>query len=382
MVADVPVGAFLSGGIDSSLVVALMQANASHPVRTFTIGFPDVGWDEASWARAVATHLGTEHTELYVTSDDALAIVPTLPELYDEPFADSSQIPTFIVSRLARQQVSVALSGDGGDELFGGYDRYGLAERRWRAVQRIPHTARKAAADVSRYTADRRPEWRSPDKARWLPPALRGKELGHLLDAAARTLPALSLSQLYVELISDFGAPSQVVLRSHEPRTRHRSIDASGLDDREQLMLLDLVTYLPDDILVKVDRATMAVGLEARVPLLAQQLVEFTWSLPPNLKYQAGGAKWILREVLGRFVPSRLVDRPKMGFGVPVGSWLRGPLHEWAAELLRPSRLADEGYFDPAPIQSLWIRHCDGLGDWERQLWPVLMFQAWLEEMA
>jgi asparagine synthase (glutamine-hydrolysing) len=381
MVADVPLGAFLSGGIDSSTVVALMQAQSTRPVRTFSIGFNEPGYNEAQHAAAVAAHLGTEHTELYVTAQDALAVVPRLPALYDEPFADPSQLPTFLVAQLARRHVTVSLSGDGGDELFGGYNRYLLCRRLWRAMQRLPAAVRAGGARL--LTAVRPDRWDALFQAvnLGLPARWRQMNAGDRLHKLAGILRARAPEEIYLGLVSHWPQPEEVVIGAAEPRTaltdpaRWPAID----DMTARMMALDLVTYLPDDILVKVDRAAMGVSLETRVPLLDHRVVEFAWRLPMSQKIRGGESKWLLRQVLYKHVPKALLDRPKMGFGVPIDAWLRGPLREWAEALLDGRRLAREGYFHPAPVREKWSEHLSARRNWQYPLWNVLMFQAWLE---
>jgi asparagine synthase (glutamine-hydrolysing) len=380
MIADVPLGAFLSGGVDSSTVVALMQAQSERPVRTFSVGFHDEGYDEAGQARAVAAHLGTDHTELYVSPQDALAVVPRLPEMFDEPFADSSQIPTFLVSRLARQQVTVSLSGDGGDELFGGYNRHVWGPRVWRRMAPLPLPLRRAAA---RALTARTPEsWdRLYGRAeRVLPAALRQRTPGYKLHKLAGVLGSGSAEEMYRRLASHWRNPPAVVPGAVEPPTAltDSSRWAAVPGVAETMMFLDLVTYLPDDILTKVDRASMAVSLEARVPLLDHRVVEFAWRLPLRMKLREGEGKWVLRRVLDRYVPRELVERPKMGFAVPLAAWLRGPLRDWAEALLDPRVLRTGGFFDPAPVRKAWAEHLSG-ADRGEALWDVLMFQAWLQ---
>ncbi len=380
MAADVPLGAFLSGGYDSSTVVALMQAQSAAPIQTFSIGFHEAQYNEANHAKAVAEHLGTDHHEMYVRPEQALAVVPRLPEIWDEPFADSSQIPTFLVSELARRYVKVSLSGDGGDELFCGYSRYALGHSIWSKIRMFPAPARRVLA-----AAVARAPGRQLDRAmRMLPPRLRLPNLEDRLPKLAQVLAHRDGGAFYRSLISHWKQPDEVVLGSSEPRNvlnRPESWPAlSGL--REQMMYLDAMTYLPDDILAKVDRASMAVSLEARVPLLDHRLVEFAWKVPMGYKYRNGQGKWILRQVLYRYVPPALLDRPKMGFGVPIDSWLRGPLRDWAEQLLGERRLVDEGFFDPAPVRRMWSEHLAGKHRWHYHLWNVLMFQAWLESQT
>lgn len=374
MIADVPVGAFLSGGIDSSTVVALMQAQSSQPVRTFTIGFHEGPYNEAEYAKAVAHHLGTDHTELYVSPEEVMAVIPRLATIYDEPFADNSQIPTFLISELARRQVTVSLSGDGGDELFGGYDRYQQGRRIWRAVGWLSPKVRSRLG-----------QWLTTSPSdRWagiLSPVTRSRpvrRIGRLGELLALRDPG----QLYRGLVSHWSPPEEVVIEGHEPGSvlTHPRQWPDLNDFVQRASYLDSVTYLPDDILVKVDRASMAISLEARAPLLDPRVVEFAWSLPLSLKIRNGKSKWILRELLDRYVPKDLVERPKMGFSVPIDSWLRGPLREWAEALLDERRLKAEGFFNAAPIRKRWSEHVTGECDWHYHLWDVLMFQAWLEE--
>lgn len=384
MVADVPLGAFLSGGVDSSTVVALMQAQSPRPVRTFSIGFHEDEYNEAQHAAAVARHLGTEHTELYVTPAEAMAVVPDLPRLYDEPFGDSSQIPTFLVSRLARQQVTVSLSGDGGDELFGGYNRYFLAQRIWRMVGWAPPLLRRAAAGG--ITTLSPAAWNRGFAAvrRVLPARLRYANAGDKLHKLAEILSVPNPEAMYRGLVSHWKEPERIVIGGGEPATVLTDPEswAPLLSFPERIMFLDTLTYLPDDILVKVDRATMGVSLESRIPLLDHRLVEFAWRLPLAMKVRDGVGKWLLREVLYRHVPRALIERPKTGFGVPIDVWLRGPLRAWAEALLDEDRLAREGFFDPAPIRAKWAEHLAGRRGWHYYLWDVLMFQAWLERQA
>lgn len=381
VVADVPVGAFLSGGVDSSLIVALMQRNSTRPVKTFTIGFTEEGFDEAPFARAVADYLGTDHTELYISPSQALSVIPRLPTIYDEPFADSSQIPTFLVSELARRTVTVSLSGDGGDELFGGYSRYRHAQDLWGKIRRIPAPARRS---IGRAIAGIRvSHWDammdmvgSPKVA-----GLRGHLTGDRIHKFARVLSAENETALYHTIVSAWTSPESAVVGGLEPATPLTSVNESGITDYfSRMMWLDQVTYLPDDILVKVDRASMAVSLESRAPFLDHRVVEFAWRIPEALRFKDGRGKWILRHLLDRYVPRALIDRPKAGFAVPVGEWLRGPLRDWASDLLDESKLTSEGYFDPRPVRRLWNQHQSGNRSWTPQLWSVLMFQAWLQQ--
>ena len=384
MVADVPLGAFLSGGVDSSTVVALMQVQSTQPVRTFTVGYHEEEFNEARHAKDVAAHLGTDHTELYVTPQDAMAVIPRLPQLYDEPFGDSSQIPTFLVSELTRRHITVSLSGDGGDELFGGYTRYFNCQLIWNRLMTIPAPLRRVLAfgihsvSPSQWTALVR--YMTP----LLPKRLRMTLPGDKLYKLANLLIMAGPETLYHRLISQWPDPTAVVLGSVEPSTpvtdRARWATVPGL--MEQMMYLDTVTYLPDDILVKIDRASMGIGLETRTPLLDHRVVELAWRLPTSLKVRNGEGKWALRQVLHKYVPRRLIDRPKMGFGIPIDSWLRGPLRAWAESLIEEQRLRDEGFFDPVPIRERWAAHLSGQRDWQYALWTVLMFQAWRDQQA
>ncbi|WCE07570.1 asparagine synthase (glutamine-hydrolyzing) [Pseudomonas sp. JBR1] len=374
MVADVPLGAFLSGGIDSSTIVALMQAQSSKPVRTFSIGFHEPGYNEAEHAKAVARHLGTEHTELYVTSTQAQDVIPNIPDIYDEPFADSSQIPTYLVSQLAKQHVTVSLSGDAGDELFAGYNRYLMTSRLWGRLSKLPRFMRKGIA--LGITTAPPSTWNSVVSpfAR-----LRGTNFGDKLHKGADVLAAANIDDLYRRLISHWQDPAQVVIGAEEPDTLLTTNRLPSLNNGiERMMALDTMTYLPDDILTKVDRAAMFVSLETRVPFLDHRVVEFAWQLPLAYKLRDGQSKWILRQVLYRYVPRALIERPKMGFGVPIGDWLRGPLRDWAEELLDESQLRQQGYFHPQLIRLKWAEHLSGKRNWQYLLWDVLMFQAWL----
>ncbi len=382
MIADVPLGAFLSGGIDSSTVVALMQAQSNDPVKTFSIGFFEETHNEAKDAKKVAQHLGTDHTELYVTAEEARAVIPRLPELYDEPFSDASQIPTFLVSQLARQKVTVSLSGDGGDELFAGYGRYAVGHRVWENVRRFPAWSRNLLGHTLATVSPKGWNRLAAPFGSLLPAGLKLENLGHNVHTFSRFLKAGTPKEIYRMLMSHCNDPAALVLNSEEPATHHSNGWNSEFlpNFMERMMLLDSVTYLPDDILTKVDRASMGVSLEARVPLLDHRVVEAAWRMPLNMKVRNGQSKWLLRQVLYRYVPKQLIERPKKGFGVPVGAWLRGPLRAWAEDLIHADRLKREGYFNPAPIQKIWKEHLEHKGDWQYFLWDVLMFQAWFSE--
>lgn len=381
MIADVPLGAFLSGGIDSSTVVALMQAQSDRPVKTFSIGFHEKGYNEAEDAKKIAQHLGTDHTELYVTPEEAMAVIPRLPDLYDEPFSDSSQIPTFLVSQLAKKKVTVSLSGDGGDEFFCGYPRYNLGESVWNKMRRLPMPLRQLAAGMVTTLPPK--AWDALfTPVGWVVPSKKIRvNPGDKLHSLARILRLDGPEALYRCLVSHWKDPAAMVGAAEPPTFLSNGKTLSGLPGfLEKVMYLDSVSYLPDDILTKVDRASMGVSLEARVPLIDHRVVEFAWRLPMHMKIRDNQNKWLLRKVLYRHVPRELIDRPKMGFGVPVGAWLRGPLRDWAEALLDEKRLAREGYFAPAPIRAKWRDQLAGKNDWHPYLWDVLMFQAWLEK--
>jgi asparagine synthase (glutamine-hydrolysing) len=381
MVADVPVGAFLSGGIDSSTIVSFMQAQSSRPVRTFTIGFHEREFDESVYAREVARHLGTDHTELRVSPSDALDAIPRLAGIYDEPYSDASQIPTLLVSELTRRHVTVSLSGDGGDELFGGYNRYFWCRQVWNRLRRLPKPARSAAARL--LTAVPPEVWNRlfalagpavPKRLRYANPGDKLHKLAGVLGAAGPVDLYRGFAQHWID--------TDIVPGAVEPPTElSRAHDwVRKLDLESMMMYVDAVTYLPDDILVKVDRASMAASLESRVPFLDHHVVEFAWRLPLALKMRNGTGKWILRRVLDRYVPRELIDRPKMGFGVPIEDWLRGPLRDWAETLLAERVLARDGLFDVAAVRRKWAEHSSGRRNWQYYLWDVLMFQAWRQE--
>jgi len=377
MMADVPLGALLSGGIDSSLIVALMQASSSRPVRTFTIGFGEKEYDEASYAHAVAAHLGTEHTELFLTGLDAMGLIPKLPEMYDEPFADSSQLPTHLVMQLARRHVTVALTGDAGDEFFGGYNRYLLAPKVWERIGWMPPAVRRALGTA----------------LKMLPVATLNRTLGRLSATAGIALPGDkahklgqrlrevgSLDDLYVALVTEWPDAAGMVVDGRIPPNllNQRGAWPRLADPVDRMMALDGMTYLPGDILVKVDRASMAASLETRAPFLDRDVMEFAWTLPMSMKLRDGRSKWLLRQLLDRYVPRALLERPKMGFGIPLDDWLRGPLREWAGDLLAEDRLHCEGFFRPERISRTWRAHLRGEGSFGSRLWSVLMFQSWL----
>jgi asparagine synthase (glutamine-hydrolysing) len=375
-VADVPLGAFLSGGIDSSTVVALMQRHSPGRVRTYSIGFDDPAFDESAHAAAVARHLGTDHTEWIVTAADALAVVDRLPSMFSEPFSDSSQIPTYLVAQMARQHVTVALSGDAGDELFGGYTRYGVTQRLWARLGRAGKGPRRVLARM--LEAVPLESW---DRLAAVVPGVAYRKAGQQAHRLAEMLAAADGEDFYRLMVSHESHPERIVRGSAEPATLLTRRDAWPTLDSlvERMMYLDAVTYLPDDILAKVDRTAMAVSLETRVPMLDHRVVEFAWSLPLHLKCRHGHGKWLLRQLLFRYVPRELVERPKAGFAVPLANWLRGPLRDWAAALLDERLLREQGYFEPATVRLLWEQHLQGQRDWQYRLWNILMFQAWLE---
>jgi asparagine synthase (glutamine-hydrolysing) len=380
MIADVPLGAFLSGGIDSSTVVALMQAQSARPVKTFSIGFHESGYDEAHCAKRVAAHLGTDHTEFYVEPRHALEVIPHLPDWFDEPFADSSQIPTYLVSKLTRKHVTVALSGDGGDEVFAGYNRYLWATRLARAGALVPRPLLAASAAALRALAPQ--SWNrlfAVVPAAWRP-ALPGDNLHKL----APLLDDLAPDVIYRRLVTQWERPEAVAAAGREPSGPlwDATIAQDLPDFLPRMQFLDMIGYLPDDILTKVDRATMAVGLEGRVPLLDHRVVAYSWTLPLQFKLRGNRGKWLLRRVLDRYVPAPLIDRPKMGFGVPIDAWLRGPLREWAESLLASSRLASYGFVRTEPVRRAWQEHLNGIRNWQYPLWTVLMLQAWREKWA
>ncbi|WP_026606747.1 asparagine synthase (glutamine-hydrolyzing) [Methylocapsa acidiphila] len=381
MLADVPLGAFLSGGVDSSTVVALMQAQSSQPIKTFTIGFDESAYNEAKYARAVAKHLGTQHTELYVSPKRAMEVIPLLPALYDEPFSDSSQIPTYLVSQMARKHVTVSLSGDAGDELFGGYTRYLLARTLWAWAGKLPGPAR---CKVASFLSAASPSFwdKIYEKASHiLPQRFRSTHFGHKIHKLAEIFSATSADDIYDGLISHWRRPTDTVMGATEsPSLMSLLKKADSFESFEdRMMAADSLSYLPDDILVKVDRAAMGVSLETRVPFLDHRVLEFAWRLPLRMKMRKGESKWILRQVLYKHVPPDLIERPKMGFGVPIDDWLRGPLRDWAEGLLNEQRLRREGYFYAEPIRRKWDEHQSGQHNWQYHLWDVLMFQAWLE---
>ncbi len=376
MEADVPLGAFLSGGVDSSLITAMMQARSSRRIKTFSIGFEDSEYNEAEHAKLVAEHLGTDHTEQYLSAADAIDVVPMLPTLYDEPFADASQIPTFLVSQVARREVTVSLSGDGGDELFGGYNRHIWIHRLFDRANGIVRPGFRTAGWLLQQILAGGGENRLRAV---LPSRFRKMQLQDRLAKLASVLQARSIEDAYLRTRSQWANPEQLVVGASEPlllvELKSAQIDVD--DAVQHTTYLDLVSYLPDDILVKLDRASMGVSLESRVPFLDHRLVELAWRLPTSMKIRDGRGKWLLRNVLEKYVPSEIIDRPKAGFSLPIHDWLRGPLQEWAESLLSEHNLADRGVLNPGPIRERWKEHQSGVRNWQHQLWCVLMFQEW-----
>ena len=378
MISDVPIGAFLSGGIDSSLVVALMQSQSNYPVKTFTIAFNENNYNEAHYAKKIAKHLGTNHTELYVSSKQAMEVIPKLPSIYDEPFSDSSQIPTFLVSQLAKQHVKVAISGDGGDELFCGYNRYVMSKKYWNIIRLMPLSFRKLLASGLQSISPQ--NWTKISKL--FPNLNQQSNFGDKIHKGANALEAKTIYDYYYSLRSHWKNPTETVINSKEPGTLLTEFKPTlkGLNNQQEMMVLDFLTYLPDDILVKVDRAAMASSLETRVPFLDHKLIEYVWKIPQSLKLRNGQGKWILKKILNQYVPKDLTERPKMGFGVPIDTWLRGPLRDWAENLLNEKKLQQEGFFNPNLITDKWTAHLSGKKNWHSDLWNILMFQAWKDE--
>lgn len=378
MVADVPLGAFLSGGIDSSLVVAVMQDENTSPVQTFSIGFEEKEYNEANYAKKVARHLGTNHRELYISARDAQQVIQKLPEIFDEPFGDSSQIPTYLVSKFAKQHVSVSLSGDGGDELFGGYNRYLWASRIWKVLQRIPCSLQNSLAYCVHAISPSMWDIAFSTFRPILPTSLKSNYAGDKIHKFADLLGVERPGHLYQKLISHWKSPSALLLGWEEIEKANNGTDME-LSEIENMMYLDLKTYLPEDILTKVDRSAMAVSLETRMPLLDHRIVELSASMPLSLKVRDGQGKWLLRKLLNKYVPKELIDRPKRGFAVPIDVWLRGPLREWAEGLINEDRLRREGLFNSQTIKKIWHEHLSGKRNWQAKLWDILMFQSWIE---
>lgn len=382
MQADVPLGAFLSGGVDSSLIVALMQEQSSRSVKTFSIGFDNIEFDEAPFARAVASHLGTDHHELYVTSQQAQDVIPKLPSLYDEPFSDSSQIPTYLVSKIAREHVSVSLSGDAGDELFGGYNRYHWGADIYKKLSFMPLSWRRLmSGSITGISPDNWNSLLEPFNS-IIPQKYRHKNIGDRLHKLSEVVKVRSEDELYRILISHWPEPESIIHGGKEPKTviSYPNPKTSSLPFALRMMYFDMLSYLPDDILVKVDRAAMGVSLETRVPFLDHRVIEAAWRMPMHMKIRRGKGKYCLRELLYRRVPKSLIERPKMGFGVPLCEWLRGPLRSWSETLLDKKRLEQSGYFDVTKIRSVWSEHISGKRNWHYYLWDILMFEAWRDE--
>lgn len=377
MISDVPVGAFLSGGIDSSLVASIMQGLSSKPIRTFTIGYNNPSFNEAEYAKIIAQHLGTEHNELYVDNDDIKNVIPLLPTLFCEPFGDSSQVPAYLVSRLAKNNVSVTLSGDAGDELFCGYGRYSFTEKLSNYVLPIPLKIRKALAKTLLNTNIKNWDY----IGELIGYNNNNRYLGDRIHKGACLLNSANLIELYRGVVSCTNTPSELIINGYEPSTQFNDSKSQfiNLNSVEKMMLLDILTYLPDDNLVKLDRAAMGVSLEGRVPFLNHKIIEFALSLPLEYKRNNGIAKWPLRQILKKYIPNELFERPKMGFSMPLNDWLRGSLREWAEGLLLGSNLRTQGYFNSNLVANLWSQHINGQRNWGGVLWNILMFQAWLD---
>ena len=382
MLADVPLGAFLSGGVDSSLVVALMQKQSTRPVKTFTIGYWEANYNEAADAAQVAKHLGTEHHEYYISSRECVDIITRLPEIYDEPFADSSQIPTTLVSQFTRRHVTVALSGDAGDEMFGGYNRYIWSRRIWPLINRLPPGMRGIARDMAQQLSPK--EWDRVFSASnpILPGRLQVRGAGEKLHKLATAIGAKDTDALYRSFVSQWQNPGQIIPDVPEAPSLLDDPDVcpGGLDYVEKMMYLDQLTYLPSDILCKVDRATMSTGLESRVPFLDNEVARFAWTLPVETKLHRGIAKWPLRQVLKRYMPAELFERPKTGFGIPTGDWLRGPLRDWTESMLNEQSLKDGGHFNVGVVRKQWAEHLSSRFNRQHSLWGILMFEAWRKE--
>lgn len=382
MISDVPLGAFLSGGVDSSTITALMQEQSNVPIKTYSIGFDESSYNEAIFSKKVAQYIGTDHTEIYLTPSEIMSVIPDLPLIYDEPFADSSQIPTYLVSKLAKNHVQVALSGDGGDEIFGGYNRYHFTATMWGKLSKIPYPIRNIMSwltnKVSPLAWNRIADYVGASKI-WA-------DMGTKIYKGSQVMSSKSIEEGYMRLVSHWNDPGLVVKNSQEPPTLLTGNRPSfeGLSDIETMMMLDMLTYLPDDIMTKVDRAGMANSLEIRSPFLDHQVIDYALNIPMDLKLRHENGKyvtkWALRKVLYKYVPKSLIERPKVGFGLPIGAWIRGPLREWAEDLLSKKRINEDGYFFYEPIRLKWKEHIDGKGSWEHSLWNVLMFNAWLQE--
>jgi len=380
LLADVPLGAFLSGGIDSSLIVSLMSAVSSTPINTFTIGFDENGFNEALYAKKIASHLGTNHTELYVNPKDCFDVIPLLGSMYDEPFADSSQIPTYLVSKLAAGSIKVALSGDGGDELFGGYNRYFFAEKIWSNLRFIPKPLRSGLYSLINKLNTQQWDALSSFLHHTLPKKYHFSNLTDKLKKASSLLAVESFDDVYFRLVKQWENPGEVLNFDFYPQ-KNKLIGSDLFQyNMDKMMLNDLLTYLHDDILCKVDRAGMAVSLESRIPFLDHHVFAFSSSLPLSYKINKGTSKWILREILKKYIPENLINRPKMGFGIPLEAWLRGPLKEWADDLLDEKVIIESGMLNPKVVRQKWEEHISGKRNWHYQLWAILMFQAWYKK--
>ena len=382
MISDVPLGSFLSGGIDSSTITAIMQAQSNRPVETFTIGFNEQGYDEAKCAKAISKHLGTRHEEFYVSPQEALDVIPLLPKLYDEPFADISQIPTFLLAKLTKQKVTVALSGDAGDEILGGYNRYVGVEKTWKLIKNLPSPLRKKIKKSFFALASKKSNNKLTEMLEFLPDRFQFSLASDKINKVMNSIDAKNKEDIFLRILKSVEETENLVLKGREPKIILNEKDTwpEFENFEHQMMYLDAITYLPNDILVKVDRAAMGVSLETRVPFLDPRVTEFAWGLPLNMKLRDSKGKWILHQLLSKYIPADLLDRPKMGFSVPIEDWLRGPLKNWAEDLLSEKRLNSEGYFNTYEIRKKWMEHITGKRDWSKLLWNVLMFQAWLDE--
>lgn len=379
LMSDVPLGAFLSGGIDSSLIVSIMQSISHKPINTFTIGFEENNFNEAPFAKKIASFLATNHNELYVSSNDCMKVIPMLSDIYDEPFADSSQIPTFLVSKLAATSVKVSLSGDGGDELFGGYNRYLFANNFWNKLNYFPVSLRKL---LGNFLVSVSPEtWNRVlnNFHSFLPIHLKVNNIGDKIHKASNILSSDSIDEVYFKLLIQWSDPNMLLHRISLSSKNLLPGQNSNLNNIEKMMLKDLLSYLPDDILCKVDRASMAVSLESRIPFLDHHLFELSSKLPISLKINQGSSKWILKEILKKYIPVQLIERPKMGFALPIDQWLRGPLKDWANFLLDKNEMLKDGILNPLPIHQKWEEHLSGKRNWHYHLWSILMFQNWLK---
>jgi len=381
MISDVPIGAFLSGGIDSTLVTAVMQSLSPQPIRTFTVGFQETQMDERLHANIIAKHLKTDHTSIRVSSHELRDAIPLLAQIYDEPFADSSQLPTYLISRAARKNVTVTLSGDGGDEIFAGYNRHRMMDHIWPTIRKIPTPLRATAASMIRMFSTKQLDAAGKIVMPILPTVLRSSQFGDHLHKLASLAKCKEWSDAYVALVSAWNAPDKLVIDSQQTSTAHDEFMQANMPDALRAMQwLDQTTYLVDDILTKVDRASMAASLETRVPLLDHRLVEFAWTLPAEMKVRNGQGKWILRQVLNRFVPAPLLDRPKMGFAIPLESWLRGPLREWASDLLSDRRVREQGFLHADMVTQEWNKFCAGGSGHQHKVWALLMWMAWVDK--